>query len=177
MGDWAFARCSNLRAISIPDSVTHIPSWCFIKCSSLKEVKLSTRLSTIGCGAFEECPSLASLDLPQSVTDIGSSAFKGCSSLTTIAFPQSITHIGSSAFHNCPNLAYVGMPPQLSAHICRYAEEYFDAKLAEPLKQSEWRRLGLCLYCGGSFKGLIFKKCEICGREYLYTLLKRIIRI
>ena len=55
IGEWAFAHCSSLTSITIPDSVT-----------------------TIGDAAFASCRSLTSVTIPDSVTTIGVSAFVGC---------------------------------------------------------------------------------------------------
>ena len=35
-------------------------------------------------------------------------------------------------------------------------------------QQAEYRSQGLCQHCGGSFKGLLFKKCSACGKEKDY---------
>lgn len=60
---WAFAYCSSLTSINIPDSVT-----------------------SIGANAFSGCRSLTSINIPDGVTSIGEGAFSGCSALTDITF-------------------------------------------------------------------------------------------
>ena len=59
IGDRAFAGCSSLTSVSIPDSVT-----------------------AIGNRAFYYCDSLTSVSIPNSVTSIGDYAFGDCSNLT-----------------------------------------------------------------------------------------------
>ena len=61
IGYQAFASCSSLTSITIPNSVT-----------------------SIGVGAFLDCSSLTSITIPNSVTSIGEWAFSRCSSLTSI---------------------------------------------------------------------------------------------
>lgn len=39
--DCVFARCTNLRSITIPDSVTHIGAENFIGCYSLNKISVS----------------------------------------------------------------------------------------------------------------------------------------
>ena len=55
IGGGAFAYCSGLTSVTIPNSVTNI-----------------------GGGAFEGCYGLTSVTIPNSVTSIGESAFSGC---------------------------------------------------------------------------------------------------
>ena len=81
IGDMAFAHCSSLPSITIPNSVT-----------------------SIGNSAFWNCSSLTSVTIPNSVTSIGSYAFDGCSSLTSVTIPNSVTSMGDKAFWNCSSL-------------------------------------------------------------------------
>ena len=71
---WADYR-SDIRTVTIPDSVTRI-----------------------GDGAFDYCTSLTSITIPDSVTSIGYLAFCGCKSLTSVTIPSSVTYIGNFAF-------------------------------------------------------------------------------
>ena len=86
--DFAFAYCSSLTSITIPDSVT-----------------------SIGDSAFKYCSSLTNVNIPDSVTSIGNYAFYYCSSLTSITIPDSVTSIGYRAFYGCNSLKDVYCKP------------------------------------------------------------------
>jgi hypothetical protein len=61
IGNCAFAYCTSLTSVTIPNSVT-----------------------SIGCEAFDCCTSLTSVTIPNSVTRIGYGAFLGCETLTSV---------------------------------------------------------------------------------------------
>ncbi len=81
IGSFAFAYCSSLTNITIPDSVTAIGSFAFEYCSSLTNITIPDSVTRIGWGAFEYCSRLTNITIPDSVTSIGYDAFKGCKSL------------------------------------------------------------------------------------------------
>ena len=103
----AFAYCSSLTSVTIPNSVTSIGSSTFYNCSSLTSVTIPNSVISIGSHTFYNCSSLASVTIPNSVTSIGSSTFYNCSSLTSVTIPNSMTSIGYEAFYNCSSLTSV----------------------------------------------------------------------
>ena len=86
IGERAFAGCSSLTSVTIPDSVTTIGNSVFSCCSSLTSVTIPDSVTAIGDYAFEYCSSLTSMTIPDSVTAIGDDAFSYCSSLTIVIF-------------------------------------------------------------------------------------------
>ena len=58
IGGWAFAYCSSLTEIVMPDSVTSIGGHAFEGCSSLTEIVMPDSVTKIGYGTFDECDSL-----------------------------------------------------------------------------------------------------------------------
>jgi hypothetical protein len=52
IGWGAFEECSNLAAVTIPESVSGINSFAFSKCKKLTTVRIPARVDEIGCGAF-----------------------------------------------------------------------------------------------------------------------------
>lgn len=93
----AFAVCSGLKSVSIPNSVTKIGSGAFASCENLTSVVLPSNLTEIASGIFENCSNLASVTIPESVTLIGSKAFAG-TALTEVTIPNSMPIIGFSTF-------------------------------------------------------------------------------
>lgn len=93
IGNSAFAYCSDLTSIVIPDTVVYIDDY-----------------------AFNYCSGLTSITIPDSVYSIGESAFTYCSSLPCILIPDSVTYIGDSAFNYCDNLSNIDISENNSVY-------------------------------------------------------------
>ncbi len=129
----AFAICSDMTSVTIPDSVTSIETSAFLYCSGLTGLALPSSLTTIGNQVFSGCSGITSLTLPAgvtvipittfsgcsglqsltflgNVTSIGDFAFSGCTSLSAMTLPSSVTHLGQRAFQNCVALTSVSIP-------------------------------------------------------------------
>jgi hypothetical protein len=76
----------------------------FADCTKLKTVTIPNRVASIGSAAFYGCASLTTLALGSGVTSIGDDAFYGCSSLVTVTIPCSVTNLGETAFESCTGL-------------------------------------------------------------------------
>jgi len=107
IGESAFAYCSGLESVVIPNSVTSIGSYAFYDCSGLESVVIPNSVTSIGLAAFYGCSGLTSIVIPNSVTSIGSYAFYDCSGLESVVIPNSVTSIGESAFAYCSGLSSV----------------------------------------------------------------------
>ena len=103
IGYSAFAYCTGLVSVTIPNSVTAIYALAFSPCHNIESVTLSNSLTTIEARAFDACWGMLSIDIPNSVTYIGSRAFSSCG-LTSITIPYSVTYIGEGAFMQCSRL-------------------------------------------------------------------------
>ena len=90
IGYRAFAGCSSLTSITIPNSVSSIEYRAFAGCQSLTKITISNSVSIIGEGAFFGCSSLTSLTIPDSVMSIEKRAFTGCELMTLITFQGTI---------------------------------------------------------------------------------------
>ena len=115
IGFGAFANCSSLTSVTIPNSVTWIRDCAFQNCSSLTSVTIPNSVTSIGEVAFQNCSSLTSVTIPNSVISIGNHAFDSCSSLTSVTIPNSVTSIGEWAFQNCSSLTSVTIPNSVTS--------------------------------------------------------------
>lgn len=78
IGDYAFSDCTELRSVSVPDSVTAIGDYAFATCRRLETIALPDGVRSIGEGAFISCMELDDVIIPAGVQEIGKSAFLGC---------------------------------------------------------------------------------------------------
>ena len=82
----AFAGCSALSEILLPEGMVNIGNSAFRGCTSLLSVTAVDGLKTIGISAFADCTSLACVVLPKSLGNIKANAFNNCSALAMINY-------------------------------------------------------------------------------------------
>ena len=97
-----------IDSIVIPHGVVWISRGAFENCTNLRYVSLSDSLETIGGWAFRGCVNLKYISLPSSLRTIDTAAFEG-SGLTHIELPESLRTIGKRAFADTPNLRKVSV--------------------------------------------------------------------
>lgn len=93
-----FEGCTNLKAISLPSSLSVVGFRAFLGCSKLYDVQLPNTITTIGVEAFYNC-AISKMELPASIIYIGNEAFSDCP-MTEVALPSSLKTIGDKAFLN-----------------------------------------------------------------------------
>jgi hypothetical protein len=86
IGEVAFAHCSGITSITIPDSVTSIGGSAFSFCSGITSITIPDSVTSIGGSAFFFCSRLTSITIGNSETSLGAQAFSGCASLTVINY-------------------------------------------------------------------------------------------
>ena len=104
IGKYAFYNCSSLTSITIPEGTAEIDKYTFFGCRNLSSITIPEGVTSIGNNAFYTCDGLTSVSLPSTLTSIGEYAFFYCSSLTSITIPEGVTSIGQSAFNSCIGL-------------------------------------------------------------------------
>lgn len=131
IGESAFAGCTGLEEVIIPDSVKTIGGRAFVNTAwydkqpdgmvyagrfayAYKGVmsdntSITLKEGTIGIVsyAFSNSLGLTSVTIPASVKSISKDAFSGCKGLTNIIISNGITNIDSYAFRNCEKLASI----------------------------------------------------------------------
>ena len=143
IGYRAFADCTSLTSVTIPNRVTSIENYAFYNCSSLTSITIPDSVTSIGAGAFESCTSLTDVTIGNGVTEIGINAFYSCNNLkefkgkyatndgrcliidttlityanasgTTFTIPDGVTMIRNNAFDSCSNLTSVSIPESVT---------------------------------------------------------------
>lgn len=115
IGKDAFAQCSYMMGITIPNSIISIGENAFAHCSSLTDISIPSGLSTISDKTFYGCTNLIKIVIPPSVSVIGKFAFSDCYQLQSLTIPNGVTAIGEGAFRNCSGVRSVTIPEKLSA--------------------------------------------------------------
>ncbi len=114
IGDEAFAYCTSLTGVTIPDSVTGIGGAAFAGCINLSSITIPNSVASIGDDAFSYCGGLTSVTIPNRVTSIGDGTFSWCVSLTGVTIPNSVASIGDDAFSDCTGLTNITIPSSLT---------------------------------------------------------------
>ncbi|MCL2675586.1 MAG: leucine-rich repeat protein [Firmicutes bacterium] len=105
----------NTATITIPESMTSIPSGFFASRTSIQTVNIHANVTSIGDRAFYGCTGLRTVNFTgteanpsalSQLVSIGNSAFDGCNNtnFTAISIPASVESIGYRAFGSCTRL-------------------------------------------------------------------------
>ena len=113
IGQWAFAECASLAAVELPPSLMSIGTAAFLECTALREITLPEGLSTLGDSAFSTCTALARVVLPTTLKAIPQWCFYNCAALEELTFAEGLTEIGYSAFYGCASMTTVTLPATL----------------------------------------------------------------
>lgn len=96
---------SNIPAVKIADSITHIQSYAFNSCSNLESIEFGTGISDFGffgsSGIFTSCKSLKEIEIPPAVENLAPSMFDA-SPIEKITFHEGLKQIKSYDFTDCP---------------------------------------------------------------------------
>ena len=98
VGYWAFANCTNLKNISLPDGITVIEADAFYN-SGLTSIVLPNSVTEVQESAFNDCKQLAACDLGRGIKHIGKNCFGNCYALTSLKWSDCLETIGSWAFY------------------------------------------------------------------------------
>lgn len=114
----AFNKCSELRTVTLPDTIESIGDSAFYICKNLKKINIPNNLKTIENNAFNYCRSLVEVTLPTGLTSIGRRAFYDCHKLMRIIVPPTVEYIGDEVFGNCSNITVVVKKGSYAEQYC-----------------------------------------------------------
>ena len=115
IGKNAFARCSGLKNINVPETVTEIKEGAFSNCTGLTNITIQGNVKTIGKEAFLNCTGLTDLTIKSGVETIGYSAFENCTNLNNLILNEGIKKLDERAFRKCTSLTEVTLPTSLES--------------------------------------------------------------
>ena len=121
--DGMFENCTSLSSITIPNSITTIPSYMLADCTSLTSVTIPDSVIKIDMYAFKGCTNLKNVNMPSNISIIDGSAFQNCSSLQEVVIPNTISSIGQQAFRGCTNLTSITIEATTPPTIYSYTFE------------------------------------------------------
>ena len=84
IGRMAFASCTTLTDVTIPDSVTSIGDWAFSDCDAIVNVKIPDTVTYLGEYAFRSCSSLKSVHIPKRIKTIEMKTILCCITLESL---------------------------------------------------------------------------------------------
>ena len=121
LGKWVFYNATNLKEIIFypGTKIETIDDYAFANCTSLQLLRIPNTVKQINKNAFMNCINLNNVILPQTLEIIGESAFESCNNITTIHIPNSVTEIGDNAFRNVniPTTSIVSIPSIFKKNI------------------------------------------------------------
>lgn len=153
----AFIKCTSLKSVSMPESMTWIGDSAFAGCTGLEQVEISPNLTAIGSKSFYSCSDLTSVVIPDKVTSIESLAFFGCLNLESITIPASVTTLDSSFVYGCTNLKKIEF---------KGTQEQWNALSIDP----NYLPVGVSIVCadgtigGGSDPNVKNYSLTVCGK-------------
>ncbi|MDE5572062.1 MAG: leucine-rich repeat protein [Prevotella sp.] len=129
----SFKDCTGMKWISIPASVTDIPSKSSVfsgcsltlslnqplvsgwsSCDFITEVELGSKVDSLGYQAFYSCKNLTKVTYSEGLHGIGNSAFSGCTALSNVILPESLVTLGESVFSGCTSIEEITIPKNVT---------------------------------------------------------------
>lgn len=169
IGKNAFYDCPNLASVNLGKTV-EICDNAFAVCTGLVSVTIPESVNTIGSRAFGECGNLENLTISEGVETISAEAFWFCIALTEVTIPQTVKFVGEAAFYNCLKLETVKV---LAGETIVMGSRVFDnAGSADPkiyclnITESWANREWDPAWRNGN-TAAVYWKANYCGNDYI----------
>ncbi|MBR2290569.1 MAG: leucine-rich repeat protein [Clostridia bacterium] len=104
--EYLFAFSGVEEVNTIANSLKEIKNKAFYKCSNLKNMMLPESVTSIGNYVFRDCTNLQNIIIPKNITSIGEEAFYN-SGVESITIPETVKNLGWYCFAQCKNLDVV----------------------------------------------------------------------
>lgn len=100
----------TITSVVIEYGILNISSFAFYKCSTLKDIYIPDSVTKIYVEAFRDCVNLKNINLPQGLKSVGLMAFYNCSGLESLFIPKNVEIISEyKTFHGCSNLKNISV--------------------------------------------------------------------
>lgn len=96
IGAFAFYK-SQIKTVSLPENILNIGQYAFAKSSELEECNIPSGVTTLGKSAFSECSKLSAIEIPSKISKLELGTFYRCYSLTKVVIPKNIMSINYSS--------------------------------------------------------------------------------
>ena len=108
-----FEGCTIVKNITLPETIDFIGEAAFANCTKLTTINLPEKLKAIAPETFSGCTLLSSADIPANVTQIGDYAFANCDALRTSILPEGLKKINKGIYSGCHHLQGIIIPPNV----------------------------------------------------------------
>ena len=116
----AFAGCTSVEAIYLPDGVQEVGKGAFGGCTALHSIYSINSVDDYKALVIDGTlcavapAKLTEYTIPAGITKIGAGAFSGCKTLKKVIIPEGVKEIEAGAFQDCDNLEYIKIPNSLT---------------------------------------------------------------
>ena len=118
--DNAFAGCTSMEIIYLPDGVKEVGLGAFASCTALHSIYSINSVDNYKALVIDETllavapAELTEYTIPAGVKKIGAGAFSGCKTLKKVIIPEGVKEIEAGAFNDCEKLSYLEIPNSLT---------------------------------------------------------------
>lgn len=136
---------SNIRNVTIPDTIESLNSCAFSNKTKLEKVELPNSIKYIDADAFANCRSLKEISIPEGITRLKYSTFANCRALEKINLPHSLKTIDRQVFQNCASLKEITLPTgmtsieELTFDKCKSLKEIVIPEGVEVIKRGAFQ--------------------------------------
>ena len=110
IGARAFASCKGLPQITLPKEIKKLEAGIFEGCTALENIVIPKNVQTIETNAFSACEKLKNVEMDNGITEIKDMAFQGCKVLNNVVIPKTVTTMGGNLFFNSIGLENITIP-------------------------------------------------------------------